>query len=329
MTTWGVYGIYGRTATHATVAENDKDARRWFVRWRVDGVPKKRTFPTKGYARTFHDQLMRAKLMGWEADEQGWPIDPTGPAMQPAAPPPVPRVGPTFADYCTQVWWPIVGPTFGDKNMLGHRNNMRTAIDLLVYRDGDSRTHGDQRRRVGGSIYLSDLVADDLRMAVVARRSINRRTATVNTRRLAAALENGDTEIDLPPEVASPATVQSFYVTLSMIIKAAARSGHLTGDPLDGVANLAPAARSPRITDRMVPSIGVVFDLADAIATLGPCATAARWASSTAASSLSPAHSPPAPASSSPTDPSGSTSATPPSSSSVPPRLRSTTAPPA
>ncbi|MDP3953169.1 hypothetical protein [Microbacterium sp.] len=50
----------------------------------------------------------------------------------------------------------------------------------------------------------------------------------------------------------------------------AARSDHLTGDPLDGVANLAPAARSPRITDRMVPSIDEVFDLADAIATLGP-----------------------------------------------------------
>ncbi|WP_244930836.1 hypothetical protein [Nocardioides sp. W7] len=48
MTVWGVYAIQGRTPDGRTVAENDKAAARWFVRWRVDEVLKKRTFPTKG-----------------------------------------------------------------------------------------------------------------------------------------------------------------------------------------------------------------------------------------------------------------------------------------
>lgn len=276
MTTWGVYSIQGRTSSNSTVPENDKTASRWFVRWRVNGELKKRTFPTKGYARTFRDQLLRAQLMGWDADDRGWPLDPSAASTASMAgstqsdeEPPGQASGMTFAEYCEGVWWPIVGPTFGDKNKLGHRSNMRTAIELLVYRDGDRRCGGDGPRP-GDSIRLAHLVPDDLRLALVVRRSINRRTATANDRRLTAALQRGETDLWLPPEEASPATVRAFYVTLSMIIKAAARSGHTTGDPLDGVASLAPKVRPTSLTGRLVPSIDEVFDLADAIAQLGP-----------------------------------------------------------
>lgn len=291
MTTWGVYAIQGRTATNATVAHNDKTAVRWFVRWRVDGNLKKRTFPSKGYARTFHETLTRAKVMRWEADERGWPIDPDRPAASApttvvpghsaeasdrgatdpdaaAARAQVPLAGMTFASYCTTLWWPIMEPTFGDKNMLGHRHNMRVAMDLLVYRDGDPRLVAGVN--AGESILLSHLTSDDLRLAVVGRRGINDRTTAVNERALAAAVARGETDIDLRPVVASAATVRSFFVTLSMIVKAAMQSGHTTGDPLQGVAKIAPAPKAGRVSTRMVPSIDEVFDLADAIAALGP-----------------------------------------------------------
>ncbi|QYJ03508.1 site-specific integrase [Nocardioides panacisoli] len=279
MTTWGVYGLQGRTSAGHTVAANDKAATRWFLRWRVNGVAKKRTFTAKGYARTFHDQLRRAQLMGWDADERGWPIDPTGAPTDSAdsahaATGRSPSAGRTgglsFAAYCEQVWWPIMAPTFGDKNMLGHRNNMRTACDLLVYPETDPRCDRRSGARPGDSILLADLTPDDLRRAVIARRSINRRTAAANQRHLTDALAAGAHDITLPVEQASPATVRAFYVTLAMIIKAAASSGHTHRDPLAGVAALAPAARAKRATSRLLPSIEDIFDLADAIATLGP-----------------------------------------------------------
>jgi integrase len=276
VTVWGVYAIQGRTPDGRTVAEKDKAAARWFVRWRVDEVLKKRTFRTKGYARTFRDQLLRAKLMGWDADDRGWPVDPTlssasrdhraSPEAAPATTSPSTR---SFASYCDDVWWPIMGPTFGDKNMLGHRRNMRVAMDLLTYRPGDPRcTH--PAAQPGESILLSDLTADDLRLALVARRSVNDRTRAANDRHLTAAIARGETDISLRPIHASAATVRAFFVTLSMIVKAAMQSGHTTGDPLTGVAKLAPAPKPTRVTTRLVPSIDEVFDLADAIASLGP-----------------------------------------------------------
>lgn len=273
MSTWGVYGIQGRDADGNTVAENDRTAVRWFLRWRVDEVLKKRTFETKGYARTFRDQLMRAKLMAWDADARGWPVDPshraTAEATVERSPGPTGSTAGqstrTFASYCEDVWWPTIAPTLGDKNLLGHRRNMRVAVDLLVYPAGDPRC-----RQPGASIALEHLTSDDLRTALVARRSINDRTKAANDRHLAASLARGQTDISLRPVQASPATVRAFYVTLSMIVKAAMQAGHLAGDPLAGVARLAPAPKPIRVTARLVPSIDEVFDLADAIATLGP-----------------------------------------------------------
>lgn len=270
MSTWGIYGIQGRTAGNTTVPDNDRSATRWFVRWRVDGMLKKRTFRTKGYARTFRDQLLRAQLMGWEADDRGWPIDPATPAIRTKVDTDsLSERGMTFAEYCESVWWPIVGPTFHDKNMLGHRSNMRTAIELLVYSDGDHRC-ADSGVRPGDYIRLTHLLPDDLRRAIVQRRSINRRSTAANERRLAAALEQGQTDIWLPSVEASRATVRAFYVTLAMIVRAATKSGHTTGDPLDGVSVLAPKVKPPSLANRLVPSIDEVFDLADAIARLGP-----------------------------------------------------------
>jgi integrase len=273
-----VYGIQGRDAQGRTVAENDKAAVRWFVRWRVDDVLKKRTFPTKGYARTFRDQLMRAKLMAWDADARGWPLDPArGSTLESSDDAPVessttlpvgtpPR---TIESYCNDVWWPTVSPTLGDKNLLGHRRNMRLLIELLVYAPGDLRS-AHPAATPGGSLLLEHLTADDLRLALVARRAINDRTRAANDRHLAAALARGENEVSLRPLQASAATVRAFYVTMSMIVKAAVQSGHVNGDPLAGVARLAPAPKPTRVTARLVPSIDEVFDLADAIASLGP-----------------------------------------------------------
>lgn len=270
MSAWGVYGIQGRDAMHRTVAANDKSSTKWFLRWRVDGAAHKRTFRSKGYARTFHDQLTRAQLMGWSADERGWPIEPTTPldaSTKEQNAVTLPTLD--FATYCSDTWWPTMGPTFGDKNMLGHRNNMQIATALLVYRDGDSRCHTQPGTSPGDSLLLAHLCADDLRLAVSARSRINNRTKAANERLIAAALAADETDIEMPEERASPATVRAFYLTLSMIVKAARRSGHTTGDPLDGVAAL---ARAPRTTvvDRIVPSLDEIFDLADTIATLGP-----------------------------------------------------------
>lgn len=278
MTVWGVYAIQGRTPDGRTVTENDKKAARWFVRWRTDDVLKKRTFPTKGYARTFRDQLLRAKLMGWDADDRGWPVDPTS-VLSPqgrevastldVGPSVVSTHERTFASYCEAVWWPMMGPTFGDKTMLGHRRNMRVAMDLLTYSPGDPRC-AHPAAQTGGSILLAHLTADDLRVALVARRTVNDRTRSANDRYLRAALARGETDIALRPIQASPATVRAFFVTLAMIVRAAMQSGHTVGDPLAGVAKLAPAPKPTRVSTRLVPSIDEVFDLADAIATIGP-----------------------------------------------------------
>ena len=267
-TRWGVYNLQARDKNGNVVDGKAKTASSWFVRWRVDGQLRKRSFRAKGHAQTFRDHLLRAKLMGWPADSRGWPLDPTVVVAEPPAPPQ--RSSLSLRTYCETVWWPIMSPTFGDKNLIGHRHNMRTALDLLVYPVGDVRTGGPGQPRAGDSILLGDLVADDLRRAVVERRSMNRRTAAANARLINDALDRGSDAITVRPESASPATVRAFYITLSMIVKAAMRSGHTTGDPLDGVATLAPASRGAGLTSRVVPSIDEVFDLADAIATLGP-----------------------------------------------------------
>ncbi|WP_345527514.1 hypothetical protein [Nocardioides endophyticus] len=117
MTTWGVYAIKVQTADERTVADNDRRARRWQVRWRVNNELKKRTFRAKGHARTFHDHLMRAKLMGWDADERGWPPDPAREVTEPltvdsgsTSTSAVISSGRTFSSYGDEVWLADHGP---------------------------------------------------------------------------------------------------------------------------------------------------------------------------------------------------------------------------
>lgn len=261
---WGVYSIQGKRSDGSHTTATDPAATRWFIRWRVDGNPHKRTFARKGHARTFHERLVRAQVLGLPADPRGWPADPTlghAPDTEPVAP-----AGLTVEEYCRTVWWPIHGPRLEDKNRLGHRRNMEVAIRLLRY------TTGDDRRTVGqrpdDSIVLGDLRADDCKRAIIARSNFNDRTAAANRRRLATA--NGGEPRDLPAELASPGTVRAFYVTLNMIMRSALASGHLAADVMAGCGSLAPRPRPERLTDRLLPSVHEVFDLADAIATLGP-----------------------------------------------------------
>ena len=84
------------------------------------------------------------------------------------------------------------------------------------------------------------------------------------------ALTQNLTDISIAPETASDATVRAFYITLSLILRDAASSQHLSGDPLNGTAVFARAPKPGRVTDRLVPSLAEIFDLADAIAELGP-----------------------------------------------------------
>ena len=278
-TAWGVYDVTPKASAGDVVA--------WQCRWRVHGIARKRTFKQKGHAKTWHDQLLRAKLMGWDADTRGWPIDPHQPTTPPAATPSTLETQPhgpstlqhhtvepartelDFKTYCWDIWWPITSDGMGVKNMQGHRHNMREAIKSIVYRPGDSRC-SPTGPYPGDSIRLSDLRADDLRRAVVQRRALNGRTAAVNQRRVDDATRAGLGEIELITEQASPRTVQAFYVTLQMIVQSARSSGHTTGDPLDGVKKLAPAPRPAPMTERLLPSYEDVLKLADAISTLGP-----------------------------------------------------------
>ena len=273
--TWGVYPVRAKLQDGTHVEANDRRAVRWFVRWRVYGGERKRTFRQKGHAAAFHKELTKAQVMGWDADDRGWPLDPTAGAGTPTTGEvAVDDAGTfTFAKYCEDVWWPTMREVFdGDKNRIGHRANMRLAVQLLRYRAGDPRVGRKTGARVGESIRFDDLRADDLRLMMVERRGINGRTAAVNARRIATAVASGegDVEVELEPEEASAATVRAFYITVGMIVRAATKSDLTTGDPMDGVAKVAPKAKPARMSQRLVPTLDEVFDLAEAIAGLGP-----------------------------------------------------------
>lgn len=280
MAVWGIYPI--RTVGKRQAGESSsRDEVKWQVRWRVEGVARKRTFARKGHAKDFHDRLTVASVNGWHADLRGYPVDPAGQTStgrtittQPAEAHPDTetqlRAGLSFADYCTTTWWPINETRFKGKNLLGHRRNMRVAIDLMTYPPADPRCDGRPGTGAGESILLGDLVADDVRRALVRRRSVNGRTAAVNQRTMTKALTQNLTDISIAPETASDATVRAFYITLSLILRDAASSQHLSGDPLNGTAVFARAPKPGRVTDRLVPSLAEIFDLADAIAELGP-----------------------------------------------------------
>ena len=267
MTTgWGVYNLAGKLPDGTHVAANDRRATRWFIRWRVNGTERKRTFKAKGHAKTFHSKLLAAQGMDWPADDRGYPIEPNRAAAASAVRPPS---SPTFEHYCEHTWYPTARSRWADKNRLGHRRNMRLAIEYLRYAPHDPRLSLAEGRQAGGSIKLSDLVPDDLLRALALRRTSNGRTAAVNTRRVQRALATGQPELELTAETTSPATVRAFYITLAMILRAAQASGHTVKDPLIGTAKHAPKPNQRRISQRIVPSIDEVFDLADAIASLG------------------------------------------------------------
>ena len=50
---WGVYEVRGRLAGGQECAPSNKSAVSYFVRWRVDGTKRRRSFKTKSHAVTF------------------------------------------------------------------------------------------------------------------------------------------------------------------------------------------------------------------------------------------------------------------------------------
>lgn len=197
MATWSVYPVVGLTST-GRQPKADEKAVKWQVRWRVEGVLRKRTFSRQGHAKQFHDRLTSARINDWHADLRGYPVDPTSalptPASTTATETPSSdgaevrsalRAGLSFADYCLGTWWPINESRFNGKNKLGHRRNMRVAVELMTYQPGDPRLDGRPGTGPHQSILLRDLVADDVRRVLVRRRSVNGRTAAQNQRTLA------------------------------------------------------------------------------------------------------------------------------------------------
>lgn len=276
-TTWGVYNVQGKDASGAHVKAAGAGAVKWFVRWRVtaDGEVSehKRTFKQKGHAQTFHSSLIAARFGGWAADSRGWPVSPAAVVRVVDDEKPL---GPTFEEYCIDIWYPSVKASWGDKNRLGHRRNMRLAIEFLRYSEADVKVLGLQGVRPGDSMRIEHIVADHVVRAVAQRRVHNARTAGVNERRIRAAVVAGEQEISLSAELSKPATVRAFYVTLAMILRSARDSGLTSRDPLVGTAKHAPKPAQPRVSQRIVPSVDEVFDLSEAIATLGPLASDGR-----------------------------------------------------
>jgi integrase len=142
---------------------------------------------------------------------------------------------------------------------------------LLRLKAGDPRA-GLPRLSEGDSIPLHLWTADDTNAALVARRSINGRTAAVNRRRIEAAVTEGPSiaNVELIPEKAGDATVRAFKITLGMIAKAAMRSGHVDRDPMAGSGAYAPKPKAAQRRARLVSTLDELFDVADAISELGP-----------------------------------------------------------
>ena len=140
MAVWGIYPIRPLGKRQAGDSAS-RDEVKWQVRWRVEGVARKRTFARKGHAKDFHDRLTVASVNGWHADLRGYPVDPAGQTSpgrtlttQPAEAHPDAetqlRAGLSFADYCTTTWWPINETRFKGKNLLGHRpRDRRRRVD--------------------------------------------------------------------------------------------------------------------------------------------------------------------------------------------------------
>jgi hypothetical protein len=272
--TWGVYPLHGKASDGSRIHVKDKSAVRYVVRWRVNGGEHKRTLKQKGHAETFYKSLISAQDLGLEADERGFPVKIAAPGastvegQQPLRAP----SSRSFENYCREVWWENEGSNRELKNQTSHRKNMNDAIRWLRYRSGDprigTRPHADE----GASILLEHLDSDDIKRALNCRRNHNDRNAAVNARRIAEALkQSDDVDVPLEPLTASDRTVQYFWVTLGMIVRAAAASRQADRGCLEGgAAKLAPAPKPQPVSQRIVPSIAEVFDLADAVSELGP-----------------------------------------------------------
>jgi hypothetical protein len=272
--TWGVYPLHGK-APDGTRTDVTGAAVRWVVRWRVNGGEHKRTLKRKGYAETFIKSLISAQEQGLEADDRGFPIkDGTQSAADHGPSTRVPEAPPSrsFENYCHVVWWDNEGSAKSHKNRTGHRKNMEDAIKWLRYRAGDPRVGRKPNTEVGASIRLDDLDSDDIKYALRCRRNSNDRNAATNARRIEAAVRKSDSvEVDLLPLTATDRTVQAFWVTLGMIVRAAAASRQTDRGCLEGgAAKMAPKPKRQPVSERLVPSISEVFDLADAISRLGP-----------------------------------------------------------
>lgn len=269
---WGIYGVRGRLQGGKETSESDRAATSFFVRWRVNGKMRRRTLKTRAHARSFRDVLICAKVGGWEADDRGWPLDPSQP-NNPNSSLTAPAVvtAHSFETYVDDVWWPNLRLAKNDKDRIRHRRNADLAVELLRYQEGDSRL-GPSGLAAGDSLAAPDLNADDIKAALVRRRSINGRTAAMNARRLKLAIARDALEVEFVPlaEVALPATVRDFFITLSMIVKAGIASGVFQSDPLSGASALAPKPRRGKMSHRIVPTLDELFDVADVIATLGP-----------------------------------------------------------
>lgn len=128
--TWGVYGIRGRLAGGKECAPENKAAVSYFIRWRVNGTMRRRSFKTRTRARTFLLVLENAKDRGWPADELGWPLDPSlPPPEQPRSSSRTPLRAVLSSSYVNEVWWPT-SVTLADKSRLGHRRNADLAVQL-------------------------------------------------------------------------------------------------------------------------------------------------------------------------------------------------------
>lgn len=277
---WGVYEVCGRLPGGKETTVGDRAATRFFVRWRVDGRMRRRTFETKTHARQWRETLIAAKHQGWSADERGWPVHTMAPAPQVVAEA-APGAGDsadgasdllTVETYVNEVWWPAVSVTLGDKSRIGHRRNADLAVKLLRVVDGDPHLRR-MTTSVGDSLPVRWWTSDHTKSALAARRCINGRTAAKNARLLAASVADngpGIVELTLEPEQAAPATMRNFWLTLNMIAASAVAAGLVTGDPMADTASHAPKPRASRRSDRLVPSLDELFDIADAISLLGP-----------------------------------------------------------
>lgn len=270
MSAWGVYQIQAKDRDGMAVAVGSGAAVLFSVRWRVNGQGHKRTFHQKGYAHTWRDLLLNARLNAWRADERGWPIAPAtaGLPLSAARAAGAGSAGHTFASYVEEVWWPSYARNAADpKTVQGHRINLELAMQLLCYPDADLR---DPRGRLAGtSLALADLRPDDVRAAIAGRRQVNGRIQAVNDR---AARRSEQTGRRTTPrvETVSAATVRSFAISLGMVLRDAQASGHTTIDPGRDVLRWAPKPVPTSMTSRLVPSQEDVHALAEVIATLGP-----------------------------------------------------------